>query len=272
MTNAARRLSTTARQAYTQSMDIAEFDAWAQELLDISRYSGLDDSLNGLQVGRSDGPVTRMAFAVDACLESIRRARDAGAQVLFVHHGLFWGKPTAITGTLRERISELLAADLALYACHLPLDAHAELGNNAVLARMIGLADIEPFGSYHGVKIGFKGRLKAPITLDEAIARVLPGGDSPRSVLAFGPARVSTVAVVSGGAPFEAFQAIAEGIDLYVTGEPSHSIYHEVMEAGLNVLAAGHYTTEVHGVQAVAGRVARDLGIATAFMDYPTGL
>ena len=91
-------------------------------------------------------------------------------------------------------------------------------------------------------------------------------------MLRFGPASVSTVAVVSGGAPFEVLQAIAEGLDLYVTGEPSHSVYHEAMEAGINFAAAGHYATEVHGVKAVAERVARDLGIRTLFIEYPTGL
>jgi dinuclear metal center YbgI/SA1388 family protein len=253
-------------------MNIAEFDAWASELLDIPRFRPLDDSLNGLQVGRTAGPLGTVAFAVDACLESIRRAREAGAHALFVHHGLFWGKPAAITGTLRQRIAELIAADMALYACHLPLDAHPELGNNAVLARMLGLVDVEPFGEYHGVRIGCKGRLDPALRLEDAVRRVLPQGDQPRSVLAFGSETVSSVAVVSGGAPFEALQAIREGLDLYITGEPSHSIYHEVMEARLNVVAAGHYATEVHGVKAVAERVHGELGLETVFIEYPTGL
>ena len=115
-------------------MNIAEFDGWARELLGIERFRSIDDSLNGLQVGRSDGPVERIAFAVDACAETIRRAKDSGAQALFVHHGLFWGKPVPLVGAMRARVAELLSADLALYACHLPLDAHPELGNNAVLA------------------------------------------------------------------------------------------------------------------------------------------
>ncbi len=253
-------------------MNISEFDTWALDLLDIPRFRSLDDSLNGLQVGRSDTSLRTVAFAVDACLESIRRAREAGAQALFVHHGLFWGKPAAIKGSLRERVAELLSADMALYACHLPLDAHPELGNNAVLARMLGLVDVEPFGEYHGVRIGCKGRFTAPLRLEDAVRLVLPAGDAPRSVLAFGPASVSSAAVVSGGAPFEALQAIAEGLDLYITGEPSHSIYHEAMEARLNVVAAGHYATEVHGVKAVAGRVRADLGLETVFIEYPTGL
>ncbi|MBU0928199.1 MAG: Nif3-like dinuclear metal center hexameric protein [Spirochaetes bacterium] len=253
-------------------MDIQEFDAWASALLDIPRFAKVDDSLNGLQVGRSGGPVEKVAFAVDACLESIRRAREAGAQALFVHHGLFWGKPVAITGGMRRRVAELLAADMALYACHLPLDAHPELGNNAVLARMLGLSDIQPFGEYHGVKLGLKGRLEPALSLDEAQRRVLPAGDAPRALLPFGPKSITTAAVVSGGAAFESLQAIAEGLDLYVTGEPSHSVYHAAMEAGLNFIAAGHYATETHGVKAVAERAARELGLRTVFIEYPTGL
>lgn len=253
-------------------MNIEAFDAWAQSALDIPRFKPIDDSLNGVQVGRSDGPLSLVAFAVDACLETIRRAREIGAEALFVHHGLFWGKPSAIKGALRERIAELIGADMALYACHLPLDAHPELGNNAALARMLGLESVEPFGEYHGIKIGLKGRLPAPVSFEEAIRRVLPDGSAPRSALAFGPKEISTVAAVSGGAPFEALQAIAEGIDLFVTGEPSHSIYHETMESRLNVIAAGHYATEVHGVMAVADRVRAELGLATRFIEYPTGL
>jgi dinuclear metal center YbgI/SA1388 family protein len=253
-------------------MTISEFDAWARTLLDITSFAKLDDSLNGLQVGRSDGSLRKLAFAVDAGLETIRRARDSGAQALFVHHGLFWGKPVAVTGSLRLRLAELLAADLALYACHLPLDAHPELGNNAVLARMLGLANVEPFGEYHGISLGFKGRLDPAIDMAEAIRRILPNGDQPRTILPFGPGRIGSAAVISGGAPFEAFQAIAQGLDLYVTGEPSHSIYHAVAESRLNVVAAGHYATEVHGVKAVSERAARELGLETCFIDFPTGL
>jgi len=253
-------------------MNITEFDRWAQALLDIARFRSLDDSLNGLQVGRSSGTLNKVAFAVDACLESIKRARQAGAQALFVHHGLFWGKPVAIKGALRERLAELLSADMALYACHLPLDAHPELGNNAVLARMLGLSEIQPFGEYHGVNIGYKGKFQTPVPMDEVLHRLLPDGEVPRTILPFGPALSGSAAIVSGGAPFEAFQAIAEGLDLYITGEPSHSVYHEVMEAGLNFIAAGHYATEVHGVRAVADRVSRELGIETLFIESPTGL
>jgi len=253
-------------------MDILEFDSWASTLLDIAAFKKIDDSLNGLQVGRSDGALRKLAFAVDASLETIHRARETGAQALFVHHGLFWGKPLPVTGTLRTRLVELLTGDMALYACHLPLDAHPELGNNAVLARMLGLKELQPFGDYHGVKLGFKGILDPALDLAGAIRKVLPAGDQARTILPFGPESITRVAVVSGGAPFELLQAVSEGLDLYITGEPSHSIYHEAAESRINFVAAGHYATEVHGVKAMAERVSRELGLETVFIEQPTGL
>ena len=131
-------------------MDLKDFDAWCRGLLAIEALAKVDDSLNGVQVGRSSGPIELVAFAVDACAESIRRAAKAGAQVLFVHHGVFWGRSARVDGGLLERMRLLLDADMALYACHLPLDAHPELGNNAVLARLIGLKDPRPFARTTG--------------------------------------------------------------------------------------------------------------------------
>lgn len=253
-------------------MNLQEFDVWAKNLLGIERFAGIDDSLNGIQIACSDKPIKKMAFAVDASIETARRAKEAGADVLFVHHGLFWGKPLAIKGGHRARIMEFLNSDLGLYACHLPLDAHPELGNNAVLAKMLELRDVEPFGYYKGVFIGLKGRLDPAISLEEAGARVLPSGDIPRNILPFGPKMINSAAVISGGGAFNAFEAMEQGIDLYVTGEPSHSIYHQVAEAGMHFMAAGHYATEVHGVKAVAEKLSLDTGIPTLFIELPTAL
>lgn len=253
-------------------MDIRGFDRWCRDLLEIDALARADKSLNGIQVGRSEGEIVLVAFAVDACVESIRRAAAAGAQVLFVHHGLFWGESVPLCGPLRERVRLLLEADIALYACHLPLDRHPELGNNAVLARMLGLKDIRPFGPYHGVDIGFAGRLDPPISLDEALRRVLPDGSRPLSLLPGERSELRSAAVVSGGAAPNALDAIAEGVDLFVTGESSHEVYHAMVEAGTAFLAAGHYATETWGVRAVAERLGRETGVRTLFIDLPTGL
>ena len=253
-------------------MRTTELDAWFRSLLDPDALSGVDDSLNGMQVGRSGEEVESVAFAVDASLETIRRAAEGGAQLLFVHHGLFWGKAVRIEGFMRERVKLLLDADLALWACHLPLDKHPEVGNNAVLADMLGLVDREPFGAYHGVMLGFRGRFPEAVDLATALARIDPDGNQARSVIPAGPDTIRTAAVVSGGAPFEVHQAIDAGIDLYVTGEPSHSIYATVVENSTTFVAAGHYRTETHGVKAVAARLARETGLRTMFVDVPTGL
>ena len=253
-------------------MDLKEFDLWCRSFLSIGELAQLDDSLNGVQVGRTGSPLELVAFAVDACAETIRRAAAAGAQALFVHHGLFWGKSARVEAGLLERMRLLINADMALYACHLPLDKQGELGNNAVLCRLIGLKDIKPFGSFHGVEIGFRGTLDPKLGLDEIVHRVLPDGSRPRTLIPGSAPLVGSVAVVSGGAAMEALQALEAGVDLYITGEPSHSIYHAVLEGGMGFLAAGHYATEVWGVKAVAERLSRETGIKTLFIDLPPGL
>ena len=253
-------------------MTLRDFDEWARALLDPDSLASVDDSLNGIQVSRPEGELERVAFAVDASLETMRRAVEAGARLLFVHHGIFWGKPLRVEGFHRERLKLLLDSDLALYASHLPLDRHPVVGNNAVLAGLLGLEDLEPFGSYHGVKIGWKGAFPRPLKLEEAVARILPDGTPPNCVLPCGPETIRTAAVVSGGAAFEVSQAIDEGVDLYVTGEASHSIYGAAVEGRINFVAAGHYRTEVHGVRAVAERLERETGLSTVFVDLPTGL
>lgn len=253
-------------------MEIGEFDGWCRSLLQIDSLKDIDDSLNGIQVGRSPGPIGKVAFAVDACAESIRRAKEAGADLLFVHHGFFWGAPLRIEGAFLERIRMLVSSNIALYACHLPLDMHPEVGNNAVLANLLSLRDRKPYGVYHGIPIGFSGSLERPMTIREILTRILPDGTEPRALILPGKETISTVAIVSGGAPFEAFEAFGAGIDLYITGEPSHSVYHQVIENKLNFIAAGHYATEIWGVKAVAERLAAEKGIETVFIDIPTGL
>lgn len=253
-------------------MNITEFDAWCRSFLEIDALKDKDDSLNGIQVGRSDAAIKKAAFSVDACSESIRRSRELGADVLFVHHGLFWGEPARIEGVLLERLKLLLSSNIALYACHLPLDMHPEVGNNAVLADLLSLRNRVPFGVYHGIPIGISGAVEVPLSIREVVKLILPDNSEPRAVISAGKEKISTIAIVSGGAPFEAFQAFGKGIDLYITGEPSHSIYHHLIENKLNFVAAGHYATEIWGVKAVSEKLANEKGIETVFIDIPTGL
>jgi dinuclear metal center YbgI/SA1388 family protein len=252
-------------------MRLTEFDRLLRETLALDTAASQDSALNGLQVANSRGEVARVACAVDACLESIRRAVEWKADLLFVHHGLFWGKPLALTGFQYRRVRELCAADCALYAVHLPLDAHPTLGNNACLARQLGLREVEPFGEHRGLKIGCRGVLPEPLSLERA-AGLCCGAHPPLGLLPFGPAAIRTVGIVSGGASQDALQAIDQGLDLFVSGEPSHSIYHACLEAGINALFGGHYLTEVWGVKSVGEWLAGQHGLATCFLDIPTGL
>jgi dinuclear metal center YbgI/SA1388 family protein len=249
-----------------------KLDAYFRGILDIEGYGGIDSSLNGIQVDNDGSEIRKIAFAVDASLETFECAVKAGAGLLFVHHGLFWGIPSRIEGNLRRRIKFLLDNNICLYAVHLPLDQHPFLGNNAGLAELLGLQRLEPFGLYHGRKIGYKGVLPRPLSIEDAVKKISFMGRPPLAVHPFGPPENTTAAVVSGGAADEARQAIEEGIDLFITGEASHAVYHEALEGRLNMIAGGHYSTEVWGVRRVMERCASELHLDVEFIDAPTGL
>jgi dinuclear metal center YbgI/SA1388 family protein len=253
------------------SYTLEKLDGFFRGLLDLDGFSAVDSSLNGIQVA-NDGEIGKIAFAVDASLETFKRAAAAGAGLLFVHHGLFWGSPLRIAGGHRERVKFLLEHNLALYAVHLPLDQHPSLGNNAALAELLGIEVPEPFGLYHGRKIGYKGILKEPLTTDEAAARISFMNRPPLGIYPLGKKENRSCAVVSGGAAGEARQAVDEGLDLYVTGENSHSVYHDCLEGGLNMISGGHYSTEVWGVRRMMAQSAVQLQIDVEFIDVPTGL
>jgi dinuclear metal center YbgI/SA1388 family protein len=248
-----------------------KLDSYFRGFLDIEGFKDADASMNGLQVDNDGSELGKIVFAVDACMEVFKRAADAGAGMVFVHHGLFWGKPISIEGSHRQRVKFLMDNNIALYVAHLPLDHHPRLGNNAVLADLLGIKDPEPFGIYHGRKVGYKGMLSQPLTIDEAARRVSYGG-RPLGVFPFGKKENLSCAVVSGGAISGTMEALREGIDLYVTGETSHTVYHPALEGGLNIIAEGHYSTETWGVRRVMEECVNQLGIDAEFIDVPTGL
>ncbi len=253
-------------------MHLEEFDTLIRGLLALDEWGAADVALNGLQVANSREEVRRVALAVDACQQSIRLAVDWEADLLFVHHGLYWGRPVALTGSHYRRVRALLDADLALYAVHLPLDMHPELGNNVGLARRVGLLDLQPFGEYKGVKIGFKGHLAETKSLEQ-VSRMCCGGEERTArVLPFGPEKINTVGIVSGGAAEEALQAIDEKLDLFITGEASHTVYHQCLESRINVIFGGHYLTETSGVMQLGEKLESETELKTRFFDIPTGL
>jgi dinuclear metal center YbgI/SA1388 family protein len=242
--------------------------AYLDEFLDTAAWT--DKSLNGLQVEGAER-VTRLALATDTAQATIDMAVEAGAEMMIAHHGLFWGRIEPVTGPLRSRLATLLRAEISLYVSHLPLDAHPDVGNNAVLARLLELCDIEPFGSWGSGAIGVMGRL--PETLDRAgLAARLEAllGACPH-VLAFGPDSISRVAIVSGAASDLIPEAARTPVDAFVTGETSHTAVHQARERSLNVLFAGHYATETLGVRALGDHLADRFGLEMVFLDVPTG-
>jgi len=253
-------------------MTLSEIDRWLSELLSVERFAGLDNSLNGLQVGAPGATVQRAAFSVDASLETFRRAALWGAQLLVVHHGILWDRQSRITGATWERVRFLMEKGLALYAAHLPLDAHPELGNNAGIARALGLVDVAPFGMHRGTALGCKGRFPEPRSIEEVVRLLAARQGEPIRTLPFGPALVHTVGIISGAAPWGAAQASAEGLDLYITGEPAHEVYHHCLEQRIHAIFGGHYHSESYGAQSLAERCARETGLETTYLDVPTGL
>ncbi len=229
-----------------------------------------DDSLNGLQVENS-GSVSKVALTVDASLAAIEKARIAQADLLLVHHGLFWGKPVPLTGVMYPRIQKLIQSDMALYAAHLPLDLHAEVGNNVQVQNVLNWPVTGEFGEYHGTIIGREIRFKKAKSRDEIVQEIREKLKCDPVVWAFGSEQIQHAGYVSGGAVEMLEQAIAAGMDTYITGEPKHSFYWTAREAGVNVIFAGHYATETLGVKAVGRLINTKFGLETVFIDLPTG-
>ncbi len=255
-------------------MTLNELDAWFNAFLKKEDFA-CDPSLNGIQIQNSAPdslPVTKVAFAVDACEATARAAVEAGAQVLVVHHGLFWGHCQTLTGNFYKRAASFIKNDLALIAYHIPLDANNPYGNNFGLAAALGLEKAGPFGYWRGMPIGAAGSLPAPLTPAELAAKLSEITKTDCRALAFGKPQISTVGIISGGASDDVDQAIEEGLDCYITGEFAHEQYHLAEECGINVISGGHYGTETMGVSLLKEKVEKELGLSTIFIDLPTNL
>jgi dinuclear metal center YbgI/SA1388 family protein len=230
---------------------------------------GKDYGPNGLQVeGREE--IGKMVTGVSACGELFVRAREARADAVLVHHGLFWeGMPRTLTGFQFRRVAELIRGEMSLLAYHLPLDRHMEVGNNAVAGRELGLRRIEPFGLHEGLPLGVKGLFPEPVSADELVERCRRVyGQEPLAYLA-GPRSISTLGVISGGGQREFYTAIEEGLDAYVTGEVTEWVMNVARETGVHYLAAGHYATERLGVKALGEHLAGRFQIDVEFIDVP---
>lgn len=254
-------------------MDCRELCDRLDDRLDTAAYAEVDASANGLQVGPGDREIERVAVAVDAAVETIERAAELDADLLVVHHGLSWGGIERVTGTQYQRLRALFDADCSLYAAHLPLDGHQQLGNAAGLADRLDLTDREPFGRMGGQPVGQRGRLPDPRAPEGVVDGLEPlaTGEGEVRTLAFGPELVQDVAIVTGSGVDFLDEALEAGADLLLTGEGKQHAYHEAREAGIHVVLAGHYATETFGVRALADLIA-DWGPETTFVDHPTGL
>ena len=255
-------------------MTLIEFDNFINSFLRKEDFSN-DISLNGIQIQNSDPcgkQIKKVAFAVDACEATALEASKQGADVLFVHHGLFWGHCQTITGNFYKRIGAFIKNDLALCAYHIPLDANNPYGNNFGLAARLGLKNCETFGSWRGMILGVKGELESELTVEQIAAKVLRSGKEPRSLLKFGKEKIKTVGIISGGASEDVADAVEQNLDCYITGEFAHEDYHFARENNINVIAGGHYETETVGVSLVMQKVQSELGLECVFIDIPTGL
>ena len=242
------------------------------EVFEVSSAPDYSNALNGLQV-EARGPVRRFAVAVDAS-EAVIGTAGEWADLLIVHHGLFWGGLQPLTGPHFRRIKALIESGTALYSVHLPLDSHPELGNCAVLARSLGVTSLAPFGEYGGAPVGWWGRPDdaGPQTVEALASRLgeVLGGEV--RTLPGGPGKVGSVAVVTGAGASTLAEAAALGIDVLVTGEAQHHHAIEAAELGVTVLLGGHYATETWGVRKVAELIEERFGIEGRFVDSPTGL
>lgn len=240
-----------------------------QKTLRPETFSDWDGAHNGLQVENS-GRVTKIAAAVDASLATIEMAVAVRADLMVVHHGLFWGPAVPWTGKRRRMLELLIECDLAVYSSHLPLDAHPKLGNNAQLCRALGFRNREPFYLEKGRHIGW--RTVARISredLGKKLEKIL--GRAPL-LLPGGGAQCKQIGIVTGGAGSGLKTAAQEGVDTFVTGEGPHWTYALAEEVGLNVFYGGHYATETFGVKALSAELSRIFRIPWTFLDHPTGL
>ena len=245
---------------------LAEADA----LLEPHRFE--DYCVNGLQVPGPDS-VELIVTGVSANAELFARAADSRAGLLLVHHGLFWGPGVrALDALLKTRLQALFAADMALAAYHLPLDAHPEIGNNALLARRLGAGGaLTPFARHRGATIGFLADLDEPGGIDSAelTGRVRAATGREPLLFDFGPARVRRVAVVSGAGAGHLDEAAQAGADALLTGEVPERAMALAREHGLHLIAAGHYATETMGIQRLGEHLAERFGIGHLYIDVP---
>jgi dinuclear metal center YbgI/SA1388 family protein len=237
------------------------------DLLEIGKFS--DYGPNGLLVPGSEEVFT-VATGVSAQRELFERAAKAGAQLVLCHHGLFWDfHPRTISPAMKERLRVLFDADISVAAYHIPLDAHPEVGNNALICQELGLEQAEPFAEFKGRTIGFVGRSEEGVPFAELRRRCTTAFGQEPFVWDTGPDLVRSVGVVSGSATGNFDDAIASGLDAFLTGEPAEHVMADARENRVHFIAGGHYATEVFGIRRVGELVSEQFGVEHHFIDLP---
>jgi len=247
--------------------DISEYLNEFLKTDSINDYSGAH---NGIQL-QNNGQVQAVVAAVDASEPVIKKAVDAGADLLIVHHGMFWHGVQKVTGAFYRKLKLAMDHNLAIYSSHLPLDVHPSVGNNVLLANALGLTNLTPFGDYKGISLGVKQKVENSFIEILDRAKTLLGQDVHHC--AGGRDAAGTVGVVTGGAGSEVQKMADLGIDTFITGEGPHWSYSLAEELGINMIYGGHYATEVFGVKALSSKISDQFSIRNlTFIDHPTGL
>jgi len=255
-------------------VSVGELAEYLDQYLRIREIPDEPNAINGLQAENASGRIHRIVAAVDASLETIQGAGAGrkGSALLLVHHGLFWDGSIPVTGRRYRRVRALMDSDTALYAAHIPLDVHSEVGNNAVLARDLGLVETEPFDLYKGVSIGVQGTLAKPVARETLVATLEQMLSTKARLIPGGPPESRRIGIITGAAGGRIAAARDAGLDTYISGEGAHHTYFDAMEFGVNVIYGGHYATETVGVKALAQHLGNRFNLPWEFHHHPTGL
>jgi dinuclear metal center YbgI/SA1388 family protein len=254
---------------------LSQIVAYTDKFLRIREVGDWDNALNGLQIENS-GPVTKIGAAVDASTRTLSEAAREDVDLLIVHHGLFWSGLQPVSGAFRRQLKVAFENDIALYSAHLPLDLHPQIGNNALLARALGLRSTTPFFEEKGQLVGVKSR--ASIPREQLLRRLEKSLGSPVKAFNFGPPKTKVIGIITGGAGGEIHRIGAESepdggfIDTFITGEAPHWAAVAAEELGINLILGGHYATETFGVKALAAHLSKRFKLPWTFIDCPTGI
>jgi len=244
----------------------SELENYLNNYLDCAEFN--DIGPNGLQVQGRDN-IQKIITAVSAGVELFKKAIEKKADAIIVHHGIIWNFERPVyKGGYKNRVKLLLENEINLFGFHLPLDAHAEVGNNAEIARLLGVTDLEPFGEYNGSYVGMKGQLPG-IPVQEVLVKIKDNVNPEALSFLYGPDKINKIGIISGGAQKSVSQAVEADLDMFVTGEVSEHILNYVKEENIHFVSAGHYATERFGVLALGRHLTQKFDLDVEFIDIP---